>query len=454
MRKTIKTLLIWVLFIGIVMGSPKVTNAAGDIKVLLEGQELKFDVPPQIIEGRTLLPLRAIFEALGLEVGWDDATRRITGIAEGKEIILKLDSKDAKVNGVDKILDVPAKAINGRTLVPVRFIAESLDMNVVWNQESKTVKISKDDIIEWKYEGYEGAYPHKEYERKYVNGVKSEETRYNGNNHEFGPETRVLSEKNNHIKISFERDNNLILDYKDEIKSKFEHSYYSAEAKLSNLYYNVETKKFRIDENNTVYDYSSKDASYLANKKPYPYKNELYIATIVDKGIYYATQNDYIYNKNQIVLKNHNYNEDIEYAKTVIFKTAMEKKEKQDLEFATNLKKELETNKNIPIKILESSISYNSIGTPEISLKIKNLSSKTIKAYEMVLYCYDDFNRPVNRFLGKSNRFDGISQDNELVSGDTQVDTWTLSLYDLTTQVKNIKITYIAFTDGSTWKAK
>ena len=62
MRKTIKTLLIWVLFIGIVMGSPKVTNAAGDIKVLLEGQELKFDVPPQIIEGRTLLPLRAIFE--------------------------------------------------------------------------------------------------------------------------------------------------------------------------------------------------------------------------------------------------------------------------------------------------------------------------------------------------------------------------------------------------------
>ncbi|MBU5426214.1 copper amine oxidase N-terminal domain-containing protein [Tissierella pigra] len=185
MKKTLKILLTFVLVIGFIAASPKTINASSGIKVLLEGQELKFDVPPQIIEGRTLLPLRAIFEALGLEVGWDDATRIITGVAEGKEIILELDSKEVKVNGVDKTLDVPAKAINGRTLVPVRFIAESLDMNVVWNQESKTVKISKDDILEWKYEGYEGTEPFKEYERKYVNGVKSDETRYNGKNHVF-----------------------------------------------------------------------------------------------------------------------------------------------------------------------------------------------------------------------------------------------------------------------------
>ena len=80
---------------------------------MLEGQELKFDVPPQIVEGRILLPLRAIFEALGLEVGWDEATRIITGTGEGIEIILKLDSKEAKVNGVNKTLDVPAKLLTG-----------------------------------------------------------------------------------------------------------------------------------------------------------------------------------------------------------------------------------------------------------------------------------------------------------------------------------------------------
>lgn len=191
MRKTIRTLLVLMLFLGMLLGTPlNKSYASNDIKVLLEHKELSFDVPPQIIEGRTLLPLRAIFEALGLEVGWDDATRIITGMTEDKEIILKLDSKDAKVNGVNKSLDVPAKAINGRTLVPVRFIAESLDMNVVWNQESKTVKISKDDIIEWKYEGYEGVEPFKEYERKYVNGLKSVETRYNGKNHNVKVEWR------------------------------------------------------------------------------------------------------------------------------------------------------------------------------------------------------------------------------------------------------------------------
>jgi len=190
MKRTLKIFLTFVLAVGLIFISPKLISASSEIKVLLEGQELQFDVPPQMVEGRTLLPLRAIFEVLGLEVGWDDATRTITGTTEGKEIILQLDSKDAKVNGVNKALDVPAKAVNGRTLVPVRFIAESLDMNVVWDQESKTVKISKNDIIEWKYEGYEGTEPFKEYEVKYVNGMKSNETRYNGRNHDVKIEWR------------------------------------------------------------------------------------------------------------------------------------------------------------------------------------------------------------------------------------------------------------------------
>ena len=69
MKKTLKILLTFVLVIGFIAASPKTINASSGIKVLLDGQELKFDVPPQIIEGRTLLPLRAIFEALGLEVG-------------------------------------------------------------------------------------------------------------------------------------------------------------------------------------------------------------------------------------------------------------------------------------------------------------------------------------------------------------------------------------------------
>ena len=158
MRKHFNVFLILILVIGFILASPKTISASDNIKVLLEGKELSFDVPPQIIEGRTLLPLRAIFEALGIEVGWDDATRIITGMTEGKEIILKIDSKNVKVNGVDKTLDVPAKAINGRTMVPVRFIAESLDMNVDWNQESKTVIINKSgEIVKFKDPNFEKA---------------------------------------------------------------------------------------------------------------------------------------------------------------------------------------------------------------------------------------------------------------------------------------------------------
>lgn len=448
MKRFLKLFLAFAIFIGSIVIPINKSYASNDIKVLLDGKELVFDVPPQIIEGRTLLPLRAIFEALGLEVEWDDTTRVITGTAEGKEIILELDSKEAKVNGVNKTLDVPAKAINGRTLVPVRFIAESLDMNVVWNQESKTVKISKDDIIEWKYEGYEGTEPFKEYERKYINSVKSGETRYNGKNHEFGPDSRVLSDFNKQVKFSIDNSNSLELSYSEnKISVEYKTTYYDINTILTNVYYNLKYKNIRIEENDTLY---TNESNIITRD------NEIYMGSIIQELKCYATGYDAMFGENAIIVKNPYYNMDLKYAKDNdnLFKDVLSKKEQEDKKIAEALKKELVANKNIPLKILDVDIDYNSIGTPEVTLGIKNLSNKTIKAYEMILYCYDDFNRPVNRFLGNSNRFDGISQDNNLVSGETQYDTWNLTLYDLTTQVKNAKVTNIVFTDGTNWKAK
>lgn len=183
MKKTNISKFKLILIVTILLLFPTYADATNDISVVLENQKLEFDVQPQIIEGRTMLPLRAIFEALGLEVGWDQETRTITGISDSKTIILKVGDSNAFVDGVTKTIDVSPLIIDGRTLVPVRFIAENLGMNVVWDQEILTVKISRDDIIEWKYEGYEAVEPFKEYERKYVNGIITEETRYNGNNH-------------------------------------------------------------------------------------------------------------------------------------------------------------------------------------------------------------------------------------------------------------------------------
>lgn len=113
------------------------------IKVFLNGKQLMFDVEPMVINSRTMVPMRVIFEALGAEVSWDDTTQ--TAIGETKKITVKITiGKDYLLkNDSIVILDSPAVAISGRTLVPVRAIAESLDCKVEWYGETQVVEILK-----------------------------------------------------------------------------------------------------------------------------------------------------------------------------------------------------------------------------------------------------------------------------------------------------------------------
>jgi len=113
-----------------------------DISVILDGTALTFDVPPQIIDGRTLVPLRAIFEALGAEVNWDGNTQTITATDDDTEIILTIGSTTATVNGQATQIDVPAMIIDGRTLVPLRFVAESFGVDVDWDATTRTITIT------------------------------------------------------------------------------------------------------------------------------------------------------------------------------------------------------------------------------------------------------------------------------------------------------------------------
>ncbi|HEY9063298.1 MAG TPA: stalk domain-containing protein [Pseudobacteroides sp.] len=112
------------------------------IKVKIDGKPIVFDVAPIIKQGTTLVPLRAIFEKLGAEVKWDAKTRTITGTKGSKTVILKLDDTLASVDGQKKILSVPATSIKGRTMVPARFISESLGANVGWDGITRTCEIS------------------------------------------------------------------------------------------------------------------------------------------------------------------------------------------------------------------------------------------------------------------------------------------------------------------------
>ncbi|MFJ7730621.1 stalk domain-containing protein [Lysinibacillus sp. NPDC097231] len=87
-----------------------------------------------IVEGRTLLPLRSIFESLGATVNWNTKTKVVVAEKGTTKIELPLNSKKVKVNGVTKTLDVPAKLIGNKTMVPVRFVSESLGAEVSWDK--------------------------------------------------------------------------------------------------------------------------------------------------------------------------------------------------------------------------------------------------------------------------------------------------------------------------------
>ena len=109
--------------------------------VSLNGQKILFDQIPVSQNNRLLVPMRAIFEKIGASVAWDGASSTITAEKDDTKIELKLDSTTAYKNGSEITLDVPATAINGRTLVPVRFVADCFGVDVEWIGEKNHVKL-------------------------------------------------------------------------------------------------------------------------------------------------------------------------------------------------------------------------------------------------------------------------------------------------------------------------
>lgn len=118
------------------------TTFSKDVKVEIDGGLLNFDVPPMIIDERTVVPFRGILEALGAKVGWDGDTRTVTAIKDDLIIKLQIDSKVALINKETTELDVPAMIVEGRTLIPARFISEALGCKVDWSGNTRTVIIN------------------------------------------------------------------------------------------------------------------------------------------------------------------------------------------------------------------------------------------------------------------------------------------------------------------------
>lgn len=141
-----KTFWIIAIVATILLSIPTTATFADNVvKVHIDNKPIYFDVEPQNIEGRILVPLRAIFEYLGAEVNWNGSTQTVTAIKDNTKITLQIDNTIANVNNKKVKLDVAAKNINGRTFVPARFIAESLGANVDWDGITNTVIIKNSD---------------------------------------------------------------------------------------------------------------------------------------------------------------------------------------------------------------------------------------------------------------------------------------------------------------------
>lgn len=114
------------LIAGAVTGAMLPCSAAdGDIKVSVNGDYLTFDVPPQIINDRTMVPLRAIFESIGADVQWNEETKTVVSTKDDITVSLQIGNSVMYVNGKEVVLDSPACVVNDRTLVPARAVSEA-----------------------------------------------------------------------------------------------------------------------------------------------------------------------------------------------------------------------------------------------------------------------------------------------------------------------------------------
>lgn len=122
--------------------------SVGGISILIDGEPVFFDQEPININDRVLVPMRGIFETLEAEVEWDGKDSSITAISGGSTVRMRINDSNYYIDGMKKSMDVPAQLVNSRTMVPIRVIAESLGCEVSWDDAKKAVIInaSKSDF--------------------------------------------------------------------------------------------------------------------------------------------------------------------------------------------------------------------------------------------------------------------------------------------------------------------
>lgn len=140
-----KRLTLWsviVAFLFMLVSPVQAATKSSDVSIVLNGQKVTFDVNPHLEEGRVLVPVRGVFEKLGLEVSWDQPTKTAIIQNEEKTITMKLGEKVVQVNGKDTTIDTSVSIKGDRLFIPVRFVSATFGGNVKWVPASKIVHIA------------------------------------------------------------------------------------------------------------------------------------------------------------------------------------------------------------------------------------------------------------------------------------------------------------------------
>lgn len=150
-----KKILLTCLFAFAVLGSTALADSEAGVE--FNSMEVEFDRSAIISQNRVLVPMRKIFELLGAEVSWDDATRTAVSTRFGKTVTVTVGKAQMYVDGEEKELDVAARIVDNRTLIPLRAVSEAYECNVLWDESERCAKIYTFEFLGAQKEAYEGA---------------------------------------------------------------------------------------------------------------------------------------------------------------------------------------------------------------------------------------------------------------------------------------------------------
>lgn len=140
--------LVGLFIVALMMFCVNITIFANDtIYVAIDGNYVEFDVEPQIINGRTMVPIRAIFEKMGATVEWNSATNSAVCRKEDNVVVMTVNSMDMYINNQLTRMDVSPVIVGGRTLAPARYVAEAFGARVEWDGVNSTVRIYMENLV-------------------------------------------------------------------------------------------------------------------------------------------------------------------------------------------------------------------------------------------------------------------------------------------------------------------